>query len=318
MPFIRLLRLCRRADVIHAHSSKAGFLTRLAALLGRRRQRVVFTPHCWSFWAAKGLERAFYVLLERLAARWCRTIVAITEFERGTGLALGVGRSEQYVVVPNGVDTDLFAAEPDPDHGRILFVGRLAPQKRPALALRSLAELERRAPGLARLEIAGDGELRDELQSLARELGIEDRVSFLGVRSDVPDLLARAHCLLLTSGYEVCPTAVLEAMAAGVPVVVTPSGGIDELVRHGETGLITRDDPEQVAGALHELLRDPERAAALGAEGRRTARSSYRRDLPAQRLHALYGEIVAEASGRRRPGAASAEAPSARPPRRAQ
>lgn len=297
MPFLRLLRLSRRADVIHAHSSKAGFLTRLAALLTGRRGRTVFHPHCWSFWAASGAERRLYVHVERLAARWCRNLVAITEFERDAGLDERIGQRRQYVIIPNGVDLDRFSADPDPVEGRILMLGRLVPQKRPELALLAMAELTRLFPEVE-LHVAGDGELKPELEDLARQLGVDDVVKFLGIRSDIPDLLMKAHCFVLTSRYEVCPTAVIEAMAAGVPVVAVASGGIEELVEPGVSGLLAPADPARLAAALHELLRDPSRARALGDESRRRARALYSREVPAGRIESLYQEIVAEAAAK--------------------
>ena len=124
--FMTLLRLAGRADVVHVHSSKAGFLGRLASLLRGKRSTCVFTPHGWSFWAAEGVEARLYVGLERLAARWCRSIVALSGHEREAGLEARVGRPEQYRVVPNGVRLERFALPRSPVRGRILMVGRLS------------------------------------------------------------------------------------------------------------------------------------------------------------------------------------------------
>ena len=81
-----LLRLVREADVVHVHSAKAGFLGRLACALRARKETRVFTPHAWSFWAVEGLEARLYRRLERLAAYWCRVIVALSSDEREAGL----------------------------------------------------------------------------------------------------------------------------------------------------------------------------------------------------------------------------------------
>ena len=125
----RLIPLVRRSDVVHAHSSKAGLLARLAALLTGKRKRCFFSPHGWSFWAAEGAMARFYTLVERVAARWCYRIVAVSSAERDAGLEAGVGRPERYLVVPNGIDVDRFGAEAQPVRGRVVMVGRLAPQK---------------------------------------------------------------------------------------------------------------------------------------------------------------------------------------------
>lgn len=288
---LALLPLAARADVIHVHSAKAGFLGRFAAALRRRRENCVFSPHGWSWWAASGREAALYVRLERLAARWCRTIVTLSGQEREAGLRAGVGRPEQYVVVPNGVDLDRYRVPRAPVRGRILMVGRLAPPKRPDLALRALAELRTRIPE-AELVLVGDGPLRPNAEALASELGLGESVSFLGKRDDVAPLLAETDCALLASDYEGCPLAVIEAMAAGVPVVATGVGGVPELVERGRTGIVTAPgDAAALAAGLEEVLGNPGRARTMGVAGRRVAEERLSLPHMVDRLVALYEEV---------------------------
>jgi glycosyltransferase involved in cell wall biosynthesis len=287
-------RLVADADVAHAHSSKAGFLARLAAGARRRTARMAFTPHGWSFWAAGGLEGKAYLGLERVAAHWCRTIVAVSNAERDAGIAARVGRPEQYRVIPNGIDLTPYAAEPEPEPGRILFVGRLRAPKRLDLALQALAILGPQIPE-ASLDVVGDGPLRAELEELARRLAIDDRVRFLGTRSegDLPGLVRRAACMLLASEYEGCPLSIIEAMAGGVPVVATSVGGVPEIVVDGETGLLAgAGDSQAIAAALSAVLSDPERARRLGAAGRERAQNRYSRKRMVDDTCALYDEIV--------------------------
>jgi glycosyltransferase involved in cell wall biosynthesis len=287
-----LVRLAGRADVIHVHSAKAGFLGRLAAATRGRRRDCVFTPHGWSWWAAEGVEARLYLNLERLAAHWCRTIVALSADERDAGLAARVGDPGQYRVIPNGVPLERFALPRRPVRGRILMVGRLAPPKRPDLAIRALASVREQVPD-AELHIVGDGPLRTEAEALAAGLGIAGAVRFLGTRDDVPELLAEAECALLASDYEGSPLAVVEAMAASVAVVATKVGGVGELVRPGATGAIApKGDAEALARALLEVLGDPEQAAALGAEGRRFAQEELSLDRMVGSLVGLYEETA--------------------------
>jgi glycosyltransferase involved in cell wall biosynthesis len=267
----RLARLARRADVTHVHSAKAGFLGRLAAALRGRTRQCAYTPHAWSFWAAGGAEARLYLRLERLAARWCRAIVAVSADERDAGLAAGVGRPEQYRVIRNGVDVARFGAAREPVPGRVLFLGRLAAQKRPDLALRALA----RVPGA----------------ELAAELGVADRVRFLGYRDDVPALLAHASCLLLTSDYEGASLVVPEAMAAGVPVVATRAGGVEEVLDGGGV-VVERGDVDAVAGALATVLGDAGAAARLGDAGRVRARGEFTRERMVASTVALWEELA--------------------------
>jgi glycosyltransferase involved in cell wall biosynthesis len=287
-----LLRLVGRADLIHAHSSKAGFLTRAAAAMrpGRRR-RTLFTPHGWSFWAAAHAEGRTYLALERLAARWCTALVAVSEAERAAGLAAGVGRTEQYRVIRNGIDLAPFAGEPSPRAGRIVFVGRLRRPKRVDLALEALRQVRTAVPE-ATLDVVGDGPLRGELEALAGRLGLRDHVRFLGARNDLPQLLRDAQCLVLASDYEGCPLSVLEAMAAGVPVVATSVGGIPELVVEGETGILAPPgDAEALAAALRDVLVPRGRAQQLGAVGRARAQRLFSREQMVADTCALYDEI---------------------------
>jgi glycosyltransferase involved in cell wall biosynthesis len=293
----QLLRLVGPPDVIHAHSSKAGFLVRLAAALRGRRSQTIFTPHAWSFWAVGGKEARTYTALERMAAHWCRTIVTVSESEREAGLAAKVGRPEQYMVIPNGIDLDKYARDPAPVPGRIVMVGRLSRQKRPDVALRAFAELRRSHPE-ARLDVLADGPLRRETEELLAELGLGDAVRLLGDRPDVADRLAEAACLLLTSDYEGCPLAVLEAMAAGVPVVATDVRGVRELVRHGETGLLAEARrPDLLAAQLSDLLADPQKARAMGLAGRRLARAQFSSQRMLADVEGLYREVAGGGNG---------------------
>jgi glycosyltransferase involved in cell wall biosynthesis len=286
-----LLRLVARADVVHAHSAKAGFLTRLAAAVLGRTSRTVFTPHSWSFWGQSQSEARIYLGLERLAARWCRTIVAVSNAEREEGIARKVGRPDQYRVIPNGIDLAPFDGSPQPEPDRVLFVGRLAPQKRPELAVRALAELRRLRPE-SRLDVVGDGPLRPQMEALISSERVHDTVRLLGTRADVPQLLTRASCLLLTSRHEGCPLTVIEAMASGVPVVSVPVGGVPELVVDRETGLLAGDTAAELAAALAALLDDPGRARRLGEAGRIRARTLFTRERMAAETVALYEEIA--------------------------
>jgi glycosyltransferase involved in cell wall biosynthesis len=289
-----LARLAGRADVVHAHSSKAGFLTRLAAVARHRTRCTLFTPHGWSFWVAGGLEGRAYLALERLGARWCRAIVAVSGAERDAGLAAGVGRFDQYRVIPNGVDLEPFLRDPRPHPGRIAFVGRLRSPKRVDLALEAL-RIVREAIPEATLDIVGDGPLRGSLEKQADSLAIREHVRFLGTRSDLPEILQAAACFLFASDYEGCPLVVIEAMAAGLPVVATSVGGVPELVVDRETGLLVEPgNSGELASALQDVLSSPEKSRALGARGRERSRMLFSRERMVRDTCALYEEIATE------------------------
>src|SRR5437667_393580 len=126
---------------------------------------------------------------------------------------------------------------------------------------------------------------------LAAQLWCGDAVRFLGFREDVPGLLAQAECALLASDYEGCPLAVVEALAAGVPVAATDAGGVRELVRPGQTGAVAPPDAAALTAALEDMLADPARAAEMGAAARREAASRLSLEAMTRSLVTLYDDL---------------------------
>src|SRR5581483_2031124 len=175
------------------------------------------------------------------------------------------------LLVRNGVDRSLFAREGPkaelPAGRTILFLGRHDSQKRIDVLLRAFAEIAPRLPDV-RLVCAGKGPDAAKLQALARELGLEARVSFLGERGDVPQLLRAASVFCLPSAAEGMPNALLEALAAGVPCVATAIPGTTDVVTHDvEALLVPVDDVPALAGALERVLKDEALARRLAASG---------------------------------------------------
>jgi glycosyltransferase involved in cell wall biosynthesis len=198
------------------------------------------------------------------------------------------------VVIPNAVDVDAAPrARLEGDPPRIVTVGRLAAPKDALTLVRALAAL---GPLPFRAVLVGDGPDRAEVEAAVRSLGLADRVELAGSRADVPDLLAAADLFVLSSRSEGAPFSILEAMAAGLPVVASEVGGVAELVAHGETGLLVpAGDPAPLADALRTLLVDPGLRSRLGAAGRARARERF--DLRA--LRGAHVELYARELARR-------------------
>jgi sugar transferase (PEP-CTERM/EpsH1 system associated) len=198
--------------------------------------------------------------------------------------------------IHNGVDTRRFQPG-DPSAARRALglpadcpiagtVGRLDPVKDQAGLIRAFALATRERPAL--LVIAGEGPCRAELETLTRSLGLEERVRLLGERDDVPTLLQALDCFVLPSLGEGISNAILEAMAAGLPVIATLVGGNGELVQGGVTGtLVEPRDAEALAGALAAYFRDPDLARAHGAAGRLRAE----REFSLERMLLGYGDL---------------------------
>jgi glycosyltransferase involved in cell wall biosynthesis len=191
-------------------------------------------------------------------------------------------------VIPLGIDLERFARGRPVLDGRLVGnVARLAEQKGQRDLIAAAPQVLERHPDV-RFVVAGDGELRDELASLASPLG--DRFAFLGPRDDVPDVLASLDLFAFPSRFEGLCLAVIEAQAAGVPVVATPVGGIRETVLEGETGwLVPPHDIEALAQRISWCLDHPEEARAVAAEAQRRARERFSVERMVAETLALYG-----------------------------
>lgn len=224
-------------------------------------------------------------------------------------LAEGCGfPQKQLASIPTGVDFARFTSTRSRQEMRqalgmaeddfvVLMVGIIRSVKRHDVALQAFRELLHQLPQ-ARLVLAGEGPKREEAEQLAQSLGIADRVSVLGHREDVPDLLTAADTLLLTSRSEGVPQAVTQALGAALPVVATAVGGVPELVHHEKTGLLVpHGDPHAVAEALLRIARDPALGARLGAAGREHVLADYSLAAMLDKTETLLGALVVEKTG---------------------
>ncbi len=214
----------------------------------------------------------------------------------------------QVVSIPTGIDFTRFAPARPRGEVRselgiaeeaylVLMVGVIRSVKRHEVALRAFRTLLDTLPG-ARLALAGEGPMREGMERLAAELGIAEQVRFLGHRDDIPDLMGAADALLLTSRSEGVPQAVTQALGLGLPVVATAVGGVPELVRHEETGLlIPPENPTAAAEALLQLAQDPALAARLGAAGRQHALAHFSLEAMLDQTESLFRALLAEKTG---------------------
>jgi glycosyltransferase involved in cell wall biosynthesis len=286
-----LRRLIRRVrpDIVHCHSSKAGFVGRLAARL--EGVPTVFTAHGWGF--SEGIpwpRRVVALWAERLAARWTNALIVVSQFDRDLALRFGVGAPSRIRVVYNGVPDVPQRAKPS-EGGPVVatMVARFTPQKDHL----TLLQAARLVDGDWRLVLVGDGPTRPAVERFVERNRLAHRVSFLGLRDDVPDILARSHVFCLVSNWEGLPISVIEAMRAGLPVVATDVGGVRELVVHGRTGLLCRrQDPEHVAECLSSVLDSAYRRALLGANGRARYEESFSVEPQLAAVEAVYRECT--------------------------
>lgn len=300
-----LRRVLRRTrpDIVSCHSSKAGILGRMAAWsLGIP---AVFTVHGWAFTdGIPPLKRCFYRWAEWLAARFGSAIITVSAYDRDLAVRARVAPAERMTVIHNGMPMRKAPPRPrlrsrtpgtynpfggDPDAVRLLMVARFAPQKDHVTLLRALSGLKGRN---WRLALAGNGDDSD-IRALAKQEGIEERIDFLGERTDVPELMEQSDIFVLTSHWEGFPRAIIEAMRAALPVVATRVAGVPESVADGETGfLVGRGDIEGVRAALEALIRDEARCLEMGRAGRARYEAEFTFLGMAQKTVALYEEVL--------------------------
>lgn len=290
-------------DLVHAHSSKAGVVGRLAA--AATRTPVVYTPHCFAFLRdGSTVGHHGIVWAERALAPLTRAIVCVADFERDEALRRRITRPERLHVVHNGSPGCDGAAEPDPelagfarDAPLVACLSVLRRQKAVDSFISSAPAVLEAVPD-ARLAVIGDGELRGELESQAAALGLGERFGFFDFRPPVWRQLRQLDLLVLPSAWEAFPISVLEAMACGVPQVATRVGGTPEAVADGETGLLVpARDPDALARGVIELLRDPDRRARMAEDGRRRHAELFTVERMVRDTAAVYEAAVSGGNG---------------------
>jgi glycosyltransferase involved in cell wall biosynthesis len=289
----------RRPDVVHTHQIGALFYGGPAA----RRAGVPVVVHTEH---GKHYARRRTCWLGWLAGRHAARFVCVSRDIADDVLAHRIVPRRKVVVVPNGIDTDRFRAARDdgtlrrelgiPAEAPVIgTVGRLTEVKRQDLLLRAFARVRQQLPA-AHLLLVGDGPLRAGLHRLAGELGLEGRVHFAGYQAEPERYLALLSAFALTSRSEGMPLAVLEAWAAGVPVVASRVGGLAELIEDGHTGLLfDRDDEAALAGALLQVLGQGRLAGELREAGRQKVEDAFSRRRMADTYQGHYLQVLSRA-----------------------
>jgi glycosyltransferase involved in cell wall biosynthesis len=259
-----------RPDLIVANGGSTlryGFLATLASSI-RLAYISIGEP---DYWIRSKLSR----WANRLMLRRVDLILTVSEETKRQTIGLEPRVAARVHTTWTGLPDEMFRIGRGDADGplRILMVGSLSHEKDPGLALSAVVRLPQ-----AKLRFVGDGPLRDELVELSDQLGVSDRVEFMGSVQDVNPHLEWAHVLLLTSRSEGLPGAILEAGAAGIPTVAVDVGGVSEAVTDGAGGFVTERDPDAIAAALTKFDEDRTLLAQMGSQARADAREKYAMD----------------------------------------
>jgi glycosyltransferase involved in cell wall biosynthesis len=302
----RLARLIRaeRPDIIHAF---LGFANLAASLVGRLLGVPVII---WSYRDVEVWKTRAHWLADRAGARRADAITCCSDAVRQFVLAHINGHASKLVTIHNGVDPGAFDSPPGVSRAQLQLreagavIGAISrldePKKGLAVLLHALADVARRNGMPAwQCVLVGDGPARDGLRQLAEEIGLQGRIVFAGMRRDAASVLPVMDIFVCPSLYEGFGIAIVEAMAAGRPVIASRVGGIPEIVVHEDTGLLVPPgDAGALADAIAALLSRPDRARAMGARGRERARQRFSIETAVRRHQQLYEALSARRAGR--------------------
>lgn len=294
----------RNITILHAHSSKAGLVGRLAAALAGTPV-IIMTAHNsifyedWPNW-----KKNTFAMAERLLAGRTDLILTVSNALRDELLAREGLKSNKVVTVYNGIEPEHFTIKGErlailkslglPPLGKVVgTIARLAPQKGIKYFLQAAAILAKRCQ--ANFLVVGDGPLRKELEEEAAALGLQRRVVFTGERRDIPNILPVFDVFVLPSLTEGFPLTILEAMAAARPTVATSVGGIPEAIINNYTGiLVPPRDPVELARSITILLKDYDKARRYGEAAHKELMQRFTTDKMVQQTELLYRRVLTE------------------------
>lgn len=295
-----------RPDVVHCHMTHANLLGRVARLF-EPVPVLVSTLHGMRMYSVKGRFTFFRELGHRLTDRWSDLTTTVCRAAAAICVRNGSVPPNKLAVVHNGLDTAHYAPNSAARAGLRealgvgerqfvwLAAGRFERAKDYPTLIRAFAQAQSQFELPAVLLICGCGSLEDQIRALVQDLRIVHQVSFLGLRDDIPDVMAAADGFVLSSETEGLPMALLQASASALPVVATEVGGVGEAVLHGQTGFLTRSKrPQELAAAMVRLAAMPEaERARMGAAGREYIQKHFSIGQTANRWESIYNRLLA-------------------------
>jgi glycosyltransferase involved in cell wall biosynthesis len=298
-------------SILHSHESGSNFWGRLWGRLFRV-PLIITQDH-----TAANEKRRIVHLVDRAMSPLSDRVVTVSEFDRDLSLRFEKLSPDKVVTIYNGIDVDRYASELNgeearrsaglPERGKLLaVVGRLTPQKNHRALFDALAMLPDDLRSKSHCLVIGSGELEQQLRNHVRSLGMQERVSFLGERNDVPTILGAVDLLVLPSHWECLPMVILEALAARCPIVATAVGGIPEVLDGVGWPLVNPGDEDGLATAISRVLQMPETERhRISETGRQRVAQKFSNERSVGQVEELYHSLLSSvAAGRRKPGGA--------------
>ena len=280
-------------DLVHVHSAKAAVLGRLAAKTTSTKS--IYTVHGWAFSEGNAfLKTKVALLVEKMMAKFTDKFIVVSHYDKNIAINR-ITTPNNMVVVHNGIpeiNEHYDQCDKSTKPLKLICVARLSRQKNIPCLLRAIAMID----SSAHLDIVGSGPDEKKIKHYASKLGVNDKVSFLGERSDINQLLESSDIFLLSSDWEGLPIAIIEATRAYLPIISTDVGGVREIVENGVNGyLIVRNDAKSFARKLTQLINDEDKRNHFSQESRKRYEEYFKLEPMLQKTNEIYHQVAVSA-----------------------
>ena len=284
MAFLAILRYLKQNNImiVHTHSSKAGFLGRIAARLAHIPV-IIHTPHVFAFQMdIPTLLKAFYFRMEQFTARFTKKIICVSNDEMNIAIKAGLAASDKFTVIENGVAASHSSNKPSrddldikPNEIVVGTIGRFTKQKNQKLLLSAAKQVIEECPD-TKFIIIGNGELKDELVSITNELSLQNNVRILDIKDDFAGFYSVIDIFVSSSAWEGMPYTILDAMLYKKAIVATEVGGVADIIDNRKTGIIVPpENKTAMANAITELISKPELRTTLSSNAGSVAETRF-------------------------------------------
>lgn len=286
----------KQPDIIHCHSSKAGIVGRIAGAI--KNVPAVFTAHGWAFTSGVSpAKRIMYAAIEHMMLGITKRVICVSEFDRKLAKRWFLHNYNRVITVHNGIADKKFGNSTVREYSlplKLVSVARFSHQKNNMKLIRAVEQINKLYSGSLQLNMVGDGPLLSEAQAYVESYKLEDDVHFLGSRTDVDDILNQNDIFCLISNYEGLPISIIEAMRAGIPIIASDVGGVNELVQDDVNGfLIPRGNISELIDKLKYILEHKELIKSMGEASRKIYEEEYTADRMNQKILSVYNEVTA-------------------------